>query len=668
MGTGSRGRDRCSRALALALAVAWLVVAAGGPAARAGEGAEAGPDRGPAFVITEFQLSYGGVDDPEHALYGGHPGLPPLAEILQTTVALGNLGDAFVAPAPGVPPASAPLAKIAADVQKFHASAIVSVQRQIVKELNRRGFIGIFVAAHRDDMVVEAAREGERGMQVEDLRPADRKALRLVVWTGVVTEIRTVAGGGRVAVEKRVNHPLHERIRRHSPVQPATAETTERRDLLRRDQLKRYVQFLSRHPGRRVDLSLSSAERAGGVALDYLVNENKPWYAYAQASNTGSRFTEDWRERIGFVHNQFTNHDDILTLDYITAGFDDAHAVTATYEAPIPGLERLRWRLGASWHKYTASDVGLIEDAEYTGKGWMLSGDLIANVVQWDEFFLDLLAGARYEKITVKDKFTEIIGRDELLFLHAGFRFERLTETAATWGSVLFDWFKSGFLTTNYDNLVKFGRFDPDANWTVVKFDASHAFYLEPLLNRKGWRDPNTPGSSTLAHELFFHFRGQHSMNNRLIPQAEAVVGGLYTVRGYPESIVAGDSVYIGTAEYRFHLPRLFKPKAPAKIPRYGLFGPRANFRLAPQNVYGRPDWDLILRAFYDYAHTDNVRLKSYEVNEKLQSIGVGAELRLRTNISLRCDYGLALDDVFREDRTVESGDTRLHGVITISF
>ena len=32
-------------------------------------------------------------------------------------------------------------------------------------------------------------------------------------------------------------------------------------------------------------------------------------------------------------------------------------------------------------------------------------------------------------------------------------------------------------------------------------------------------------------------------------------------------SVVAGDSAYVFTFEYRFHVPRLFKPQPPTKLP-----------------------------------------------------------------------------------------------------
>ena len=102
-------------------------------------------------------------------------------------------------------------------------------------------------------------------------------------------------------------------------------------------------------------------------------------------------------------------------------------------------------------------------------------------------------------------------------------------------------------------------------------------------------------GRSTLAHELYFSFRGQWALGYRLIPQFEQAAGGFYSVRGYPEAVTAGDTVFLATAEYRFHLARaLGVAPNPTKIKVFG-----DPFRVLPEQPYQRPDWDCILRGFH---------------------------------------------------------------------
>jgi hemolysin activation/secretion protein len=147
------------------------------------------------------------------------------------------------------------------------------------------------------------------------------------------------------------------------------------------------------------------------------------------------------------------------------------------------------------------------------------------------------------------------------------------------------------------------------------------------------------------------------------------VAGGLYTVRGYEESIVAGDTVYIGSVEYRYHIPKGFRvqpdPRNKTRVQRLLTSPFGESFRYAPQQPYGRPDWDLIFRAFFDAGRTLNADRQSYETNDTLMGTGVGLELQLKRNLSIRCDWGFVLKDVPNE---AESGDSRVHMVLTLMF
>ena len=62
-------------------------------------------------------------------------------------------------------------------------------------------------------------------------------------------------------------------------------------------------------------------DEESGVELQYLINESRPWRVFGQVSNTGTEQTDEWREHFGFVHHQFTGNDDVLSIDYMTAGF-----------------------------------------------------------------------------------------------------------------------------------------------------------------------------------------------------------------------------------------------------------------------------------------------------------------------------------------------------------
>ena len=158
-----------------------------------------------------------------------------------------------------------------------------------------------------------------------------------------------------------------------------------------------------------------------------------------------------------------------------------------------------------------------------------------------------------------------------------------------------------------------------------------------------------------------------------MIPQKQQFAGGLFSVRGYEESTVAGDSGVIASAEYRMHLSRLLKPASLLEENRdespNTLFGQRFNYR-APR-LYGQSDWNFMLRGFFDYAMLEINEIRPDEVENDLMSAGLGFELQIKRNINIRADYGYALEtaeNVLGPIENAEEGDSRFHLIATLSF
>jgi hypothetical protein len=623
---------------------AVLAAAAASPASSTPAGAEPIRADGLQFRVGRLDLRYAQP----------HPEAPPIAVFQELEVELGVTGQGYVAPRQGVPSTRLFLSEIPSDpLQIFYGSAIRSINERIVAEFTRRGVAGVLVVPDDRDVDPSSGR---------DLRPPGQSELHLVIWLGRLLEFRTFASGERIAEAERIDSPVHQRIKQQSPLQPG--------DLLRKDDLDAYLARLNRHPGRSVDVTLSAATEPGGVYLDYLVAEGRPYQFYAQVSNTGTRQTTDWRQRFGFQHTQVTNRDDIAKLDYITGDFDTPHAVFGSYDSPIGPWPRLRGRIGGNWAKYDASDFAVVEQL-FDGEQWGVSGQLVFNVWQREEFFADVFAGLRYQDVeATNEPFPGDVtdAETQFFFPEFGLVLERETEESIFRLATSFEFNADGVAGTEAEDLLEFGRFDvEETEFKILRWDLFGSVYLEPLLNREGYLDPDTAWDSALAHELQLAFRGQHSFDDRLIPQLQRVAGGLFSVRGYREATSAGDSALLGRFEYRFHLPRVLPIQpTPARLPVIG------DFRVAPTQVYGRPDWDLILRTFVDAGRTIQAKRVPGENNETLVSTGLGLELqvfklRFLSNLTLSFDWGHALRDA-RLDTTneVEAGDDRFHFLATI--
>ncbi len=587
------------------------------------------------YPISDFELRY----------VREHPQLPETDELMSVAVRLGRVNETtMVAPQQAETAVEYTIAELSdGTVRRYSPEALQIILQALSSEFMGRGFAGVFVAP--DPLEIT-----EDGI---DERPEEQTSLRIMLVVGVVDETRTLARRERIPEdEDRVNHPLHQRLKTESPIQPG--------DVLRRKPLDEYALLLSRHPGRRADVALSPSVELGGVTLDYIITEVKPWLVYAQVSNTGTENTGRWRQQFGFRHYQLTNNDDILSVDYSTASFDSYHSVMVDYDSRLGSSNVLRWRIFGDWSSYTADDVGLFRDT-FEGRTYRAGGEMRWNFYQDGPLFLDTGAGLRFEHHRVWDTipFTDR-GREAFLIPYLLLRAERVTEVAAFHGSLTAEWQPHWLNRVGMDDMATLGRPQADDSWVRLMWDVSQSVYLEWLLDPDAWYDIETPETSTLAHELYVRGAGQTAFGRRTMPQHEKAVGGLWTVRGYKQSASAGDEVLSGTAEYRFHLPKALGLEAEPRT----MFG--QPFRFAPQQVYGPTDWNLILRGFLDaaYVRRNSGRMISAD-SDSLVGTGIGMEFQYRRNVTFRMDWGIALSEL--EDR-VSRGSNQLHFAITVLY
>jgi hemolysin activation/secretion protein len=586
------------------------------------------------------------------------------------------------------------LADLSTKPRRYRASAIWAIQDRIrayLNDSNKDKILGVFVAPDERDVTATGEGVGTKTKEGDTvIHHTANGLMRLVVHVGRVARIRSIALGERFTQEKEKTGAKvtgttgartqegadpHRHIRDRSPVQPADAKIPGTTDLLNRDLLDRYIYRLNRQPGRRVDVAVSALsdkpEDLGKLALDYRISEVKPWSVYFQVSNTGTRATSEWRERIGYLNNQQFNNDDVLSLDYSTASFSKSHALNVSYEAPFSQSDRWRWRLDGSFDEFTASDLGFSNSSaasRFSGEQFSAGAQLIWNIAQFGNVFVDIFGGGRYENIHSDNRTAGQSTRATSGFLvpFAGIRAQKFTDEE----TFSFDLTAQGrFPEENLAVLNRLGRLDPSRDSLVLQENFNYGFYLEPLMFPVAFREAR----STLAHEVNLGVRGQYGFNYRMIAQAEEIAGGFYSVRGYPESVSAGDTVIVATAEYRLHLPRLFKPwneltdtqfrKREQKLLKDG-------FHARPHDRYQRPDWDLALEAFIDAGRTINNRREVFEKDQTLVGAGVGVMMALKQNVNLRVDYGIPLTSVKASGATesVQSGSGRAHFSLTLTW
>lgn len=569
-----------------------------------------------------------------------HPQLPSAETISAMTVELMREGENLYAAA-DAPAGAKPASMAISQLHGFQMSkaAVDQVQQRVIKFINRTG---VGAVACRFDTPAT----GSSGAAVVN------------VVAGTVADVRSRATGDADA-----NTPTAARVVAESPIQgaaaapaaapaaaatpakddekaatePATEETPKQ--LLNTKDVDEYLARLNRFPGRSVAATISAGDDPATLVLDYLVAEEKTFNVFAEVSNFGTPSTSEWLERFGAYITQLSNNDDILSIDVLTGNFQNTtFSVNGYYDARIGTSKEFRWRVTGNYSDYTASDIGDLA-MDFTGSSWGAQGDVIWNFYQEGSLFVDLDVGFRYWGAETQNVvFNSVVlsdGDSNFMTPTVSLNLFDMSAKSSVQATLGFDYTSASADQTQLDEL---GREETSENWCTVFGSASWSTYLDA--------DAKLP-----VHELTARGSGQWAFNYRLTPLAMSTLGGYYTVRGYPQSAIAGDSSVVGTLEYRLHIPRAFNAAPPGRGPD------DKPFRWAPDAQTGAgPDWDLALVGFIDAGAVWQNQALSYEENATLIGAGAGVECSVRQNLKIVAEYGWALKDLQADNVTAGNG------------
>jgi len=564
-----------------------------------------------------------------------HEDLPTESILLQTSVKLYQKDNVYSGSADSkCAEITLTLEELSTRTGSLTDSARVSIQNAVVANMNTKGIGGVAC------LIEPAANaQGTNTMKV------------VAVQFGGV---RTIASGVRAGeTGQSINDANQQRIKDESPLQEG--------DVMKKEVLEDYLYSLSRFPGRTVSAAVSSEPSSAQVVLDYYVQEKKVFDVYAGVSNTGTTETSKFQYRVGLLATQLTNNDDILSIDYQNSNFQDTQSVNSYYDARVGTMQDLRWRLTGQWGQYYSSDLGLAAQ-DFSGNNWGVQGELIWTFLQKGNSFLDVDAGVKTWGATTENTLLQTNGSATFVTLSAMFNVLSTGDTWAFQGS-----FGGMYTTTDasQQSLDELGRTDTSKAFSTINGSVYGSFYLDPFLD-SSWSNSQSL-YKPLIHEIFGSVRGQYAFDYRLTPLSQYTMGGLYTVRGFAQSLTAGDNALVGTIEYRMHLPRMFTPTVPT-----GSF-PSASkpFKWAPDSSTGAaPDWDLVFSTFFDAGTVSSNQAYEFEVNTPMYSAGVGLDLNVLTNISVGLDWAWALNSI--ESTTaninVESGSSQFWFTATLVY
>lgn len=614
------------------------------------------------FPIGKIQLEY--TND--------YPSLPSIDSLMKIQLNLQRTQDGYTTPLREAESEALSLE----DFSSISPPALYSrtvlrlITRRIVEEINKLGVIGIYV-------YIDPSQIDHQG---NDLREKG-DVLRVFITASTVSSMATLkitpdqtSEDLEELAQERIEEPKG-RIYQLSPVQVGLADNEGgTNNLIQKKLLEEYLLFLNRHPGRRVDLKIKPQGDAPEASIYFLILEGKPWRLAFNSANTAG---ESWSNQFDYVHYQFSDNDDILKLSFSTTDFKERHSISTSYEAPIPLSYRHRWELHWNRSEFGSFLEEFTPDTDreaFEGEQFSAGAKLIANLFHSKDFFTDALLDLSFKNIKVANNILLMKGKGLFYLPNFSLRFTRVKNTSTFFTSLGIEKNLFKLAKTKREELYKLGRGDnpedsPKADPTIFRWSGSYSFYLEPMLNFKNWADTSTPESSTLAHEMVITSGGQFT-KYRLVPQFKGVVGGAYTVRGYPQGAVSGDKSVTASCVYKFHFPRSLPLQKPDTLEGFSSDEERP-FQWAPASVYGRPDWDLVLKAFWDFGYVNNITLShkqtpSNEQSRYLQGVGVGVELMVKNYLQMRADWAFARTPLASLD--IRPGYNRWHLSVSAAY
>ncbi|MEC8770986.1 MAG: ShlB/FhaC/HecB family hemolysin secretion/activation protein, partial [Planctomycetota bacterium] len=459
----------------------------------------------------------------------------------------------------------------------FSVAGIQKVNEGLLRALNEDlGLVGVFVVPKDIDR-----QDGTDNRE-------DKDSLVFLVITNIIEEVRTLASGTRVgddaeiAPAERINHPAHNRIRERAPVQPG--------ELLTRESLEAFAAELSLHPGRTVDVGLGRGSEPGLAVVDFNITERDPQVWTIATENTGTQGTSQWRYILGWRDTQLTDRDDVLSVQLRTSGDSDATGVNAGWTHSLFDS----WTGNAFFHadQYVSSQFGV--PIEFEGNSMGLSYSISPRPLPLGRnparpHFVTPFFRIGMDRFDVTQSFVfnsgaiEIGGGEtSLLTAQAGVSVQHLSEQGALRGGISLAW-QGG------DDDDDVGRFARDDSWSS----------LNANIDLRRFVDSEGVGEFRLRANV------GGALDGRVAPQAYTVLGGMNTIRGYPEAAAAGDQGWSASVEYWWHPGR----------------------SSAPNQRFQSQDWDLAFGGFLDAGATKiNNPVVDYEVDEDLLGAGIGLE------------------------------------------
>ena len=465
----------------------------------------------------------------------------------------------------------------------------------------------------------------------EDLRAGNSMKLSFLVWVSILQDIDVQNDG----IDDNVSIRIQSELKRNLLASGVVGKP------VKRETLKYWKRFGST-PSRSVQVILSPGQNPGEVLSVLKLVPRETEKIFFQASNSGSPVTGKWMLGSSYRNNQLSGIDDQLVVNYFSSDTQEVKSFRLSYEKPLvyPNIVLVGGALGYS--NYDASSFAV---TQFNFKGDSKYIDLYTKwnplETEYKNYSFSFKAGFRGEQRTASNSLVSgkadasFITPEVSVLLSTRGKYLQTESTLSIFGNVQ---------SVNTANQTLLGGVQTKDRFTRLKIS-----YLESLKIGKWLHDQFDKSFTEKITDQILVTRFQSGFglqNQRHLPQHQFITGGTGSVRGYPESPIAGDNGYFISVEYRI-------PLSPFKFKDGGS---HAKGTLIP---------------FIDWGETFVNEAQYYEGDHSILGTGIGMELNFPFGATARIDFAKPLKEIVKYGNILDgtrSSDSRVHAMLRWEF
>jgi hemolysin activation/secretion protein len=464
-----------------------------------------------------------------------------------------------------------------------------------------------------------------------DLRGIDQSDLRILVWLSRVDEISWISDGitnerltkMRFKTQKSLTNLLVE------------GKSFKNKDFLFLKRLENLGSFDTR-------VKIKESLKPGFILPEIELKPQKKDHLKIFAMNSGTKSTGSWLLGASYKKLDLTQNDDTLDISLLSSDSGKRASLSTRYYIPLifPDLLSVGSRVSYSFYDATSFAFEKV-DFDGSSKSLNMWLDWKPLATESSNQSLSFQTGITLETLKASNSFLSGEGSTTEISIHLKIKHQRSFDYLSIDSSI---GLKKNFKELGINDGYYLGGIDVEGRYLRMQAEQLQVLLLGRWLH---YNHPDRFGQFFKDHLLTARFASEWAVDGkRHLPQRQFIGGGTGTVRGYPESVAAGDDGIVLSVEYIFRFP---------------------SFDLG--NQINNASFDLI--PFWDYGKTFVNNPFNFESDHTLSSLGLGTRFITENGLTVLVEYGKPLKELSSNGlarKGTSSSDYRIHAKVLWDF